>query len=444
MTLLLEYREKIKRFYRMNSVVILPVLKFLVAFFALNGINTLLGYMPRLDNIAIVLIASLACSFLPAGFLTLLCAVFSIAHLYAMSLEAMGVGLCVYLVLFLMLFRFAPKDSYVVILTPLLFSLKIPYVVPIVVGLIGDPVSAVSVACGVIVYYLLTMMVGCAPTIRTMDDYSERLRYLIENLMENKSAIVVAASFAVTVVVVYVIRRMSVEYAWTIAMVAGAMVNLLILLVGNLIYDIDLSMIGAVLGSVLAILIAKVIESFRFCVDYGRTEKVQFEDDEYYYYVKAVPKMNVAASTKMVKKISTNTQSGVSVGSAAAARSYAESRSTNTERPGAAARTRTGTGYGREHAASGAQRTQAGSQGTTAATRTAGRTGNSASTRTGANMSSGGGSYGTTAGSTAGRTVKPAGNRNTVQQRNRTSYSAQGAAGNSQRAGNSEDDEEFF
>lgn len=442
MTLLLEYREKIKRFYRMNSVVILPVLKFLVAFFALNGVNTLLGYMPRLDNIAIVLIASLACSFLPAGFLTLLCAAFSIAHLYAMSLEAMGVGLCVYLVLFLMLFRFAPKDSYVVILTPLLFSLKIPYVIPVVVGLIGNPVSAVSVVCGVIVYYLLTMMVGCAPTLRTMNDYSEKLRYLIENLMENKSALVVAASFAVTVVVVYVIRRMSVEYAWTIAMVAGAMVNLLILLVGNLIYDIDLSMIGAVLGSVLAILIAKVIEFFRFCVDYGRTEKVQFEDDEYYYYVKAVPKMNVAASTKTVKKINTNTQSGVSVGSAAAARSYAESRSTNTEKPGTAARTRTGTGYGREHVTSGTQRTQAGSQGTAA--RTAGRTGNSTTLHTGANMSSGGGSYGRTAGSTAGRTVKPAGNRSTVQQRTRTNYSTQGAAGNSQRAGDSEDDEEFF
>ena len=440
MTLLLEYREKIKRFYRMNSVVILPVLKFLVAFFALNGVNTLLGYMPRLDNIAIVLIASLACSFLPAGFLTLLCAVFSIAHLYAMSLEAMGVGLCVYLVLFLMLFRFAPKDSYVVILTPLLFSLKIPYVVPIVVGLIGNPVSAVSVACGVIVYYLLTMMVGCAPTIRTMNDFSEKLRYLIENLMENKSAIVVAASFAVTVVVVYVIRRMSVEYAWTIAMVAGAMVNLLILLVGNLIYDIDLSMIGAVLGSILAIVIAKVIEFFRFCVDYSRTEKVQFEDDEYYYYVKAVPKMNVAASTKTVKKINTNTQSGVSVGSAAAARSYAESR--NTEKPGTVARTRTEAGYGREHVTPGTQRTQAGSQGTAA--RTAGRTGNSAVPRTGANMSSGGGSYGTTARSAAGRTVNPSGNRSTVQQRTRTNYSAQGAARNSQRAGDSEDDEEFF
>ena len=32
---------------------------------------------------------------------------------------------------------------------------------------------------------------------------------------------------------------------------------------------------------------------------------MQFEDDEYYYYVKAVPKMMVSVPTKTVKKINT-------------------------------------------------------------------------------------------------------------------------------------------
>ena len=434
---MLEYREKIKQFYRLNSVVILPVLKFLVAFLALNGVNTMLGYMPRLDNIAIVLISSLACSFLPAGFLTLLCAIFSLAHLYALSLETLILAVCVYLVLFLMLLRFASKDSYVVVLTPLLFALKIPYAMPIVVGLVGDPVSAVSVACGVIIYYLLTMVVGCAPTLRTMEDLADKLRYLIENLLSNKSALVIAASFAVTVVVVYLIRRMSVEYAWTIAMVAGAMVNLLILLVGNLLYDIDLSMLGAFFGSVLAILIAKVIEFFRFCVDYSRTERVQFEDDEYYYYVKAVPKMNVAASTKTVKKI--NTQSGVSVGSATAARPSAASRSA--ESSGSVTRTRTSADYGREPVRTGTQRTaQTGS-------RTAVRSGsgNLTTTRTGANMSSGGGSYGGAARSvTTERTARPAGNAGTAQRRPGYSSNQGMTVRSSQMTEDSEDYEELF
>ena len=38
-------------------------------------------------------------------------------------------------------------------------------------------------------------------------------------------------------------------------------------------------------------------------MDYNRAEKVQFEDDEYYYYVKAVPKVTYPVSRKRVKKI---------------------------------------------------------------------------------------------------------------------------------------------
>ncbi|MBP5282969.1 MAG: hypothetical protein J6Z22_10790, partial [Lachnospiraceae bacterium] len=318
MTLILEYRDKIKKFYRMNAVVIIPILKFLVAFIALNGVNTMMGYMPKLDTLAVVLIASLACSFLPAGCLILLCTLFSLGHMYALSLEVLLVGLVFYLLMFLLLLRFAPSDSYVVILTPLLFAMKMPYVAPIAVGLLGSPLSAISVACGVIVYYVLKTLVGCAPTLVAMDksDIVGRVTYLIESLLKNKPMLVIAAAFAVTVIVVWAIHKMSIEHAWTIAMTAGVMVNLGMLLVGDLKYDIGLSLGSAIWGSILALLVAKVIEFFRFCVDYGRSERVQFEDDDYFYYVKAVPKMNVAAPTKTVKKINTNTQSMPAVGEA--------------------------------------------------------------------------------------------------------------------------------
>ena len=38
-------------------------------------------------------------------------------------------------------------------------------------------------------------------------------------------------------------------------------------------------------------------------MDYSRTETLQFEDDEYYYYVKAVPKVGVTLPEKQVKHI---------------------------------------------------------------------------------------------------------------------------------------------
>ena len=56
------------------------------------------------------------------------------------------------------------------------------------------------------------------------------------------------------------------------------------------------------------ILLGLVLELVFFSVDYSRTERVQFEDDEYYYYVKAVPKVVVATPEKTVKHITEHTQ----------------------------------------------------------------------------------------------------------------------------------------
>ena len=75
------------------------------------------------------------------------------------------------------------------------------------------------------------------------------------------------------------------------------------LLIGDLVYNTDNSIIGVILGNVLAALIAMVIQLFAFNLNYSRVEKVQFEDDEYYYYVKAVPKNTVATRENKVKKI---------------------------------------------------------------------------------------------------------------------------------------------
>ena len=307
MTVLLEIREKIKLIYSKYEAFILPVVKFLLAFLVLNTLNGRMGYMTQLDNIAVVLIVSLMCSFLPTGCIVLFAALFSLLHMYSLSMEVLLVGFCVYLVMFLLFFRFSPKDSLVVILTPLLFALKIPYVVPIAVGLLCGPASVVSVGCGVVVHYLLQTVSSNASTINTMGEAEStaKIRLMIDGIIGNKGMIVVIAAFVITVLVVYLIRRMSIDYAWTIAMMAGAMTNVVILLVGDLIYDTNISVAGALLGSLLSVIIAKVIEFFRFCVDYSRTEKVQFEDDEYYYYVKAVPKMSVAMSTRTVKKINT-------------------------------------------------------------------------------------------------------------------------------------------
>lgn len=307
MTALLELRENLKKIYSRNEAFILPVIKFLLSFIVLSIINGKMGYMTKLDNMAIVLIVSLLCSFLPTGFMAFFAMMFAVLHMYALSIETAAVGLVVFLLLYLLFLRFTAKEALVVVLTPVLCMLKLPYVMPVAMGLIGSPASCVSVGCGVVVYYLLQTVITNAPTINSMgaEEATAKLRLLIDGMLGNKAMLVTIAAFAITVIVVYLIRRMSVDHSWTIAMVAGVMIEVMILLVGDLMYDTNLSIVSALLGAVVTLIACKIIEFFRFCLDYSRTEKVQFEDDEYYYYVKAVPKMTVAAPTNTVKKINT-------------------------------------------------------------------------------------------------------------------------------------------
>lgn len=306
MTTLLVAKQILLTIYSKYEVYITPLLKFLLALITLSLINSRLGYMETISRMTVVLIVALMCSFMPMNFIVLMGAVFVLLHLYTFSLECAAVIGAGFLLLFLLYLRFSPKDTVVVLLLPLCFLLRIPYVIPISMGLIGAPTSAVSVACGVIVYYMLHYVTQNATVIAAMADEEKmaKFKFIIDGLIKNREMVVTIAAFAMTVIIVYLLRRLRIDYAWTIAMTAGAVVNIMVLLVGDLIFEINQSLISVILGTVVSILLVLVLQFFVFYVDYSRTENVQFEDDEYYYYVKAVPKVTVAKPEKKVKQIS--------------------------------------------------------------------------------------------------------------------------------------------
>ena len=305
MTTLLVARQYIKTFISKYEVYLKPLMKLVIALAAMMMLNGKIGYMHRLDSISIVLIIALMFSFMPMNFIIFVSALFMILHLYALSMECAAIMLVIFLVMFLLYFRFSPKDALVVILTPMCFALKIPYVMPLAMGLLGTPASAVSVGCGVVVSFLIGHVTDNATAIMSMDsdDMATRFRFIIDSFLDNKEMLFTIAAFAVTITVVYLIRRMSVDYAWTIAIIAGALTDVVLLLVGDLMFDTNVSFGGIIIGTIIAVLIAKVVEFFSFNLDYSRTEKVQFEDDEYYYYVKAIPKFTVSTPSRTVKRI---------------------------------------------------------------------------------------------------------------------------------------------
>lgn len=312
MTVLLEMKQRLKVFYSKYDVYLISVIKFLLAFFVFSLINGQIGFMEKIKSPAIALLLALLCSFLPVNLIAVFGAVLICAHAFALSLEVFAMAAGLLFIMYALYFRVAPGYGYVLVLTPVAFLLKIPYAVPLTMGLLGGPVCAVPVACGTVIYYLMYYMKNNETMLASSEsnEMVSRLTYLVENVLNNKTVILTVLVFAVVLMVVYVIHRMGVDYAWYLAIGAGAVVNVVLFLLGALVMQVKVPILTLVLGTLGSIVIAMIVEFFVFSVDYSRTEYTQFEDDEYYYYVKAVPKMSIAIPEKKVKKISSRSKSG--------------------------------------------------------------------------------------------------------------------------------------
>ena len=289
---LLEIREYIKIFIGKYESYVKPAGKFILAFITFKLISGSVGYASRLGNVAIILIISLLASFLPINFIPVLAAVYVLLNLYALSLESAGVVAVILLVLFLVYYRFTPKDAILTVLTPVLYVFKIPYAMPLVAGLVAPPTAMFSTGCGVIMYYILKFFKDNKEAIQAMTDGEilDRFKFVLAGILFNKEMYVAALAFAITIVVVSVVRKLDVDHAWTIAIISGTLVDILVILLGDLKLGTYISVGTLLLSSVVGVIAAYITKLFLFNLDYSRTEKVQFEDDEYYYYVKAVPK----------------------------------------------------------------------------------------------------------------------------------------------------------
>ena len=188
---------------------------------------------------------------------------------------------------------------------------KIPYAIPLLVGLGGSLASVIPVGCGVFLYYLV-MYVKQNAGILTNEgsvDIVQKYSQILKSVIFNQTMMVMIATCAVGIIIVYLIRRLSMDYSWIIAIIAGSVAELLVIFIGDFVFGVSVAVGQLILGILLSTLIAVVYNFFIITVDYTRTEYVQFEDDDYYYYVKAVPKMNVSTPDVKVQKISSRKRS---------------------------------------------------------------------------------------------------------------------------------------
>ena len=298
-------KGQIQQVYAKYSKFIDKGVQFILALAVFYMINHDLGFMSLLSNPLITVGLAVICAFLPMIVTVLAAAVLILVQMAAVSLGIMAVTAVVFVIMFVFYVRFSPKTAVVILLMPLAFMFHIPYVIPVAFGLVGTPASVVPVICGTVVYYMIDYVKTSASALESggAEGMISQLMTYLQQVFQNREMIVMILAFVIVLFLVYQIRRMSVSHAWKSASAAGAVASIVIVAAGSAVLDVKVSYPELILGNVAAVIVGLILELLFFAVDYSRTESVQYEDDEYYYYVKAVPKIVVAAPEKTVKRI---------------------------------------------------------------------------------------------------------------------------------------------
>lgn len=308
-----ELREYIIKYYAKYSKYVDIVLRFLLALVTFMFVSNHVGFIAMFSNPAVILALSIACTFLPTPITALIAATIVIVQFVAATPGIALVAFIIFVVMFAMYFRFAPGKSLILLLTPIGFTVGLPVLVPIIFGLVGGTVSIIPITFGTIVYYMLTHVKTYASIVKTASEtgFVEQVTSFTQQLLSNTAMWMTILAFAICVLMVHSIRRMAIDYAWEIAVGSGVLSYIIMMTFGHVMMDINISYGMLIVGSVASAIVAILYKFFVFSVDYTRTEQLQFEDDEYYYFVKAVPKVSLAVPEKTVKKINVRQETSV-------------------------------------------------------------------------------------------------------------------------------------
>ncbi len=306
---LLVFRERVKNFYQRYDAYIAPALKFIFAFITFRIINKEIGYDARFETLPVVLALSLASAFTPSAVMVLLALLVSTLHIYAISPVLSIIIIAIMLILYFLFARYTPKYGYVLLAVPILYALKIPYIIPILLGLVSTPLAVIPTACGVVVYFLFQIIKSAVNTQVNMsvEDILQLYKFVIDSLTGNKLMIMTIVTFVLILLVTYFVRRMSFDYAFEIGIVSGALTCVLGFLISDIFLDNTKEILSMILGTIASGIIVYIIHFFKLTLDYSGVERAQFEDDVYYYYVKAVPKVTVTTPQVNVKHINVKT-----------------------------------------------------------------------------------------------------------------------------------------
>ena len=147
MSSILVLRERLKQIYASYSIYIQKAAQFLLGLFVFWQINSNVGFMKNAASIFCTLGLAVICTFFPVIIMVLAATALILVHFYTLSLPIAIVSAVIFLLMYLFYFRFTPEKAWLILVSALACVLKIPFIIPVLFGLLGTPVWVVPASC---------------------------------------------------------------------------------------------------------------------------------------------------------------------------------------------------------------------------------------------------------------------------------------------------------
>lgn len=299
---LIAVRDSIRDFLRKYDEVITPVIRFIFALVIFSCVNSLFGYSEFLHRGVIVFLLSVISALVSTPVVVFLAGVVIAVHCFSVSIDVGVLALLLFLIMYCSYMRMFQNTGYVLALVPVLYMLKLPFAAPVLVAIFAGFSGAVPAAFGVVLYYFAQYVKEAQATLTagTEKDF-QGYAYIVNNIVKDKNMLLAIIAFAIVILVTAFIYRLRFDYAWYVAIGVGSVFTILVFMVCGMFVGVNANAGSLVLGSLLGGVVSVIVQMCKSVVDYSRKEVVQFEDDDYYYYVKAIPKLG--SQKKTVKNI---------------------------------------------------------------------------------------------------------------------------------------------
>ena len=309
---LLTIRQNLISIFKQYEMILLPIIRFIVSFIGLHMLIDAVAYTGTLSHIIPMIAIALIGAFASAEWIEVASIFLVFVTLLPSNPILAGLFFLALIMIYILYGRLFPRESLLIMGILVAFAMHIELIVPIVAALFGSYACIISISIGTVIWFIMPELRASLPNdIANKDQIIDTINQLInfdfKSLLANETMMVVIIIFFIVFSIIYIIRKLPIDYGAYIAICIGAIMNIVGFGLASIFFiDIHINLVSVSIKTIIFSLLAVVMQFLSGVLDYQRAETVNFEDDDNYYYVKIVPKIKLRSKQKKVKKVYTD------------------------------------------------------------------------------------------------------------------------------------------